>query len=475
MFLFCLWEGTEVKEKSEVIKHSAAIHIQNNITLLQRRAWNVLLANAYDELPTKDKYSIEVADLMRVLEFDSKNEEYLKEALKALITCLIEWNILGKDRGEEWGATTLLAQAKIKHGVCTYAYSPEMRMRLHNPRMYARISLSMQNKFGSKYAQTLWELCVDYLDEARNYGETPFISLTNYRKLIGVREEMYPRFKKFNEYVIKAAFREINEVSDFRVEVEYEREGRKITAVKFKVRRVQLLPRQSIEQGALFPDLVDMPTAVRALKNAGMAADEAWKIWQEGFNYVENEKRPTNLKDNPEAAFDRYIQEKVHLLKRQQEAGKVKNITGFLRTAIKKNYANPEFTDEEKKKRMREETHTKHLTERRRQLLEERKGEIETTRDTEMHQLCERIVTETPALLEEAAEDIFKANPLLKKTCQPGKALLDSYQEKPMLRVLVDQCLMERYPERFRTIRERYDVQLTALEPNAVAEERASA
>jgi hypothetical protein len=456
-----------VKEKSEVIKHSAAIHIQNNITLLQRRAWNVLLANAYDELPKKDKYSIEVADLIRILEFDSKNEEYLKEALKALITCLVEWNVLGKDREEEWGATALLAQAKIKHGVCTYAYSPEMRMRLHNPRMYARISLRMQNKFGSKYAQTLWELCVDYLNEARNYGETPFISLANYRKLMGLREEMYPRFKKFNEYVIKAAMREINEVSDFRVEAEYEREGRKVTAVKFKVRRVQLLPGQSIEQGALFPALMDMPNAVRALKNAGMAADEAWKVWQEGFNYVEIEKRPTNLKDNPEAEFDRYISEKVHLLKRQQEAGKVKNITGFLRTAIKKNYANPEFVEEEKKRQAREKVKTKHL--------EEQRGGHNAARDTVMHQLCARIVTETPTILEEVAADVFKANPLLKKTCQPGKALLDCYQEKPMLRALVDQCLMERYPERFQTVRERYDVQRTALEPSMGAAERASA
>jgi hypothetical protein len=35
-----------VQSRKEVIKHSAAVQIQNNITLLQRRAWNVLLANA---------------------------------------------------------------------------------------------------------------------------------------------------------------------------------------------------------------------------------------------------------------------------------------------------------------------------------------------------------------------------------------------------------------------------------------------
>jgi hypothetical protein len=47
-------------EKTEVIKASGAIQIENNITLLQRRAWNLLLANAYDELPTQEKHQIGV-------------------------------------------------------------------------------------------------------------------------------------------------------------------------------------------------------------------------------------------------------------------------------------------------------------------------------------------------------------------------------------------------------------------------------
>ena len=38
-------------EIKEVIKASPAIQIESKITHLQRRAWNVLLANAYNELP----------------------------------------------------------------------------------------------------------------------------------------------------------------------------------------------------------------------------------------------------------------------------------------------------------------------------------------------------------------------------------------------------------------------------------------
>jgi hypothetical protein len=54
----------DVKGRKEVIKHSAAVQIQNNITLLQRRAWNVLLANAYDELPTEEEHRIAVRELV---------------------------------------------------------------------------------------------------------------------------------------------------------------------------------------------------------------------------------------------------------------------------------------------------------------------------------------------------------------------------------------------------------------------------
>ena len=44
--------------RQEVIKHSAAIQIENNITLLQRRTWNALLFHAYNELKTQEEHCI---------------------------------------------------------------------------------------------------------------------------------------------------------------------------------------------------------------------------------------------------------------------------------------------------------------------------------------------------------------------------------------------------------------------------------
>ena len=42
-----------------VIKHSAAVQISNSINLIQRRAWNILLANAYYDLPEKEIFEVD--------------------------------------------------------------------------------------------------------------------------------------------------------------------------------------------------------------------------------------------------------------------------------------------------------------------------------------------------------------------------------------------------------------------------------
>lgn len=228
--------GSRMGQRKELIKHSSAIQITNRINLLERRTWNVLMSRAYDDLPDKEEHTIRLGELMRALSLSSKNYGRLREILETLATTAVKWNVLGKDNQEEWGVTTLLAQAKIKRGLCTYAYSPEMRRRLHNPRIYAKINLSMQNRFTSKHALALYEMFVDYFDVRRKYGETPFIPVSTFRQLMGLEEGQYGEFKLLNRWVIKEPLREINDKSDLRVEAEYKKDGRRVCAVKFHIR-----------------------------------------------------------------------------------------------------------------------------------------------------------------------------------------------------------------------------------------------
>ena len=86
-----------MNSKKEVIKHSSAIQVSNKMNLLQRRAWNILLANAFNELLSKkDLFQINVKDLCNALEYSSHNDKYLKELLIQLLNITIKWNILRK-------------------------------------------------------------------------------------------------------------------------------------------------------------------------------------------------------------------------------------------------------------------------------------------------------------------------------------------------------------------------------------------
>ena len=457
---------SEHPERKEIIKkHSAAIHIQNNITLLQRRAWNVLLYHAYDDLPHHERHHVPVKILIAQLEFDSKNEDYLREALEALVGCKVKWNVLDKDGEWEWGVTTLLAEAKIKGGVCTYAYGPTLRERLYSPTMYAKIDLSIQNQFDSKHAQALWEICVDYLHEARGRGETPFIPLATYRELMGIHDMQYPRFKEFNRRVIKDPVAEINRITDFQVEIDYKRESRKVVAVKFKMQRELALPHYDANQNTLFPNLDDMPEAVKVLKDAGLSTDDAWKIWQDGFSAVDPGKCPADIKDNPEAVFTQYVHEKVHLLKRRKDQGKVTNATGFLLKAIKQNYGNPEFAEDERRS---SEWKAMAAKQEERKQLEREKAQLEGAYSDACEAIYAAILQDDPDALAGLIQAAIKTNPFLRRYCE-GDTPEEQYRKGMVLAPAVHTLMKERYPDRFKAINDDYQPRLDALDSQIAA------
>ena len=453
----------EKETRQELIKHSAAIQIENKITLLQRRTWNVLLYNAYNELDSKEEHEIALQELARFVGYKSHDMEYLKEASLAMLRCIVQYNVLDKDGSlERWGATALLAQAAIEKGLFTYAYSPELRRRLHNPTMYARLDLDLQRQFDSKYGLALWELCADYLGAGREYGETPFIPIDGFRRLMGVAETAYASFKRLKDKVLNPAMAEVNGVSDFRVSVDYQRENRKITALKFKMRRVALLPVAQNGQGKLFPDLDDMPLAVKELKDAGVSVQDALEIWQQGFSYVQEKLRPTGVSEDPEAAFVQYIREKIHLLKRRQAAGGVNNSTGFLLDAIKKNFANPEFAQEQK-------AQTRKATARELKALEAQIAQVKRAHDEALHAHCEALIAATPALLEEAAGAVRQKHAMLRESDTPDMPLDAQYRQNVSLSAMIDAYLKKHHPEHFQALFAAQSAELAALDEKIAA------
>ena len=218
--------------KTEIKKHVGAVHTRGKLTLLQRKVANVLLLNAYNELETESRHHIRIRDLAAVAGFDSKDGVLLKESILSLMTIVIQWNALDDDEGG-WEASPFLAYAKVRKGICTYGYSPELREKLYKPEIYARINLSVQREFRSGYALALYENFVRF----RKIGSTGWIELDTWRDLLGVQEGTYSAFKEFRRRVLNPAIKEVNDHSDILVTLEPpKREKRRIVALKFTIK-----------------------------------------------------------------------------------------------------------------------------------------------------------------------------------------------------------------------------------------------
>lgn len=404
---------------NEFVKASPAIQIQSKISLLQRRAWNVLLANAYNELPNQEIHRVSMVELAAKLGFDSKNEDYLKEMLRKLRSCDVEWNLLNKDNKQVWGVAGLLASVEIEDGICTYAFSPHLRIKLYNPRVYAKLNLRLQNRFKSQYALVLWELCFDYFDTERDQGETPFISLDTFRTLLGIESGEYPAYSIFNRAVIKPAVKEINKETDYHVEVEQKRIGRRVGELKFRITRVKQLPVQE----SLFPDIEDLPPIAVELVQARIERNVALKVAAQEWEFVKPEKLPL-LDAYPD--FMGYVTEKIEM---SIDAVGVRNRAGYIIEAIRENYQDERV---QKERQLRAEKV-------REKELEDLEAEYKTKRNT----IIRQAIHAEPELVEAAAEKVH--GHIVRQRLDAQPSAMAAYQKGGMVAAEINFILAKEF------------------------------
>ncbi|MBX3710246.1 MAG: replication initiation protein [Gammaproteobacteria bacterium] len=220
-------------------KHVGLIHCENKLTLIQRKICNILLFNALDKINDQDIFEIPIRKLCSLIGYNSNDSKQIKEAVKTLISTIMEWNLLedSKFLNEEdypedaitWNASALLAGVSIKNGIIRYSYSPQMKSVLSSLDIYGRINLFVQAKFASTYSLVLYENCIRF----KNIKQTSWFPLDLFRSLMGVPEGKYSSFKDFNRKVISIAVNEINQKSDIYIEPQFKRVERSITAIQF--------------------------------------------------------------------------------------------------------------------------------------------------------------------------------------------------------------------------------------------------
>ena len=363
---------SELKQK-ELKKHVSAIHIGGKLTLLQRKLFNVLLYNSYDDLLTKESHEIRIGELCELSGFESNDYKMVKDVLTSLKRTEVTWNLLGDDEVEEWGIASMIAEAVIRKGICHYSYGPFFRKRLYEPDIYARINLSVMVKFSGSYAFALYENTTRF----RSVGTTGWKSLDFWRHVLGVGEKDYPQFKEFNRKIIKPAIKEVNATSDIGLKVEYRREKRRVVAIKFNVSKNPQLPIPfPIKEELMKRAKEEAEREKEELKTITM--DEAPEAYRRMLSFGLSKKHADTFRKQHN---DEYIMENLDIVERDYQAGKIELLPAYTCDALKNDYrpkkSPVERTREEQKKSLkREEERQKREKER----LEILKKEFEASR-----------------------------------------------------------------------------------------------
>jgi plasmid replication initiation protein len=214
-------------------KHSATIAISNKLSLQQRKTYNFLLQNAKAVIKrdkSVKKYRVSLGEIKNSCNLRDTNNIALKESILELMQTVVELNILKKDK-KSWTAFTLLSIAEIENGELRYEFNSLIQETLENPSIFALLDMNIIKGLSSKYSIALYELVEDYKNV-----KIPYLEIDMFRKLMGV-ENKYQNFSMLRQYVIVPAVTEVNEKTEFTVEWEEIKRGRKVVELQFTHRR----------------------------------------------------------------------------------------------------------------------------------------------------------------------------------------------------------------------------------------------
>jgi hypothetical protein len=225
--------------KQFVLKPSVTIAISGELSAPARKLFGVLYSHAFDFIQEKT-HTIALPALDAALDGTIPSYDWLQRHLLELVETSVQWNILGKDK-RIWGAAALLASVEVdeEKSLVTYAIAE----KLQNPASvmpYAKLDIRLQNRLQSANSLTLYELLTDYYSEKFGKGETGWIELQLFQRLLGTD---YREWRDIQRRLIQEPLQRLKDL-DFTIAYETKRRGRKVTAVKFTMKRKEKEARQ---------------------------------------------------------------------------------------------------------------------------------------------------------------------------------------------------------------------------------------
>jgi hypothetical protein len=237
-------ELAEAKQQQPIKTPQSLIHIKHRISILQYKYWILLLRELREQIdaqvaPDENGFrSVQMQKLGEALGYVPNKAELFKDLL-ALKNETIAFNVLGKDGQEEKYGAGFISEWKVTSQRVSFKFPSFLEnvvRGLQEPTaIFQLLNWEIFNHFSGKYEAVIYKLCKDYV----GVGQTPYMTVKEFREYMGLRESEYMAFKDLSRNVIVNPSARVNDsdVSDIFVEPEFEKEKRVVVGLRFKVKR----------------------------------------------------------------------------------------------------------------------------------------------------------------------------------------------------------------------------------------------
>lgn len=203
------------------------------LSLQARKVYNLLLEAAHGRLGNPGaEHEIPLSELRGVHKGNERIDKVLNQLMSTIITVRIHGasGRRGLRKVQLLGGNEFEEDVNDNAGIFRYSFDPKLIAVLLESRIWAQLKKDVIFAFESKFSLALYEV----VERRRNlrHVTNEVIDLEQFRTLLDVDPDAYPRFAQLNQKVIKVAQAEVNHLCDFSVSIEPVKTGRKVTALR---------------------------------------------------------------------------------------------------------------------------------------------------------------------------------------------------------------------------------------------------
>lgn len=200
------------------------------LTLNDRRVYNLLLENAWDAIDKNVEHVISKADLRGTHNSNDRVGESVERLMSAIVRIRVQRD--GEPHVERVQLLGGNVETLKRDGLLHYEIPARLRKIISNSTVFARLRREVMFALTSKYALTLYEM----VQKRGNlkYRSSEKFSLDELRAILGVPAGKLATWSNLNLRALQPAVAEVNQLSDFKVELAPLKTGRSVTHVEMR-------------------------------------------------------------------------------------------------------------------------------------------------------------------------------------------------------------------------------------------------